>query len=68
MASPAKGSPRFSEHFMRLTKLHPQVVGEYKNLILELIAERVVAKMVDLLCHEFDSNDANMITQNTHAN
>lgn len=63
-----KENPRFSEHFMRLTKTHPHIADEYKTLILELIAERVMAKMVNRLCQEFDSTDANVITQNFHAN
>ena len=47
-------NPRFAEHFVRLSTLHPKLAEEYKTLILELIAERVMSKMVDRLCDQFE--------------
>jgi hypothetical protein len=50
-------NPRFAEHFMRLTKSHPKLAQEYKTLLLELIAERVMAKVIERLSQEFDSTN-----------
>lgn len=50
--------PQLTEHFSRLTKTDPVIAKEYKTFLTELVAERVMAKVVKRVSQETQIKEA----------
>jgi len=52
--------PMLTERFSRLAQTDPQMAQEYKSFLVELVAERVMAKVVKRVSKEADLKPADM--------